>query len=485
MIHLGPETEREAAEELGYRTRGAQRDHLQALVAEVEAKHRDLDLDAIAWGPWVPARVWGPSSWQAEGVLATSSDTLVVQIVTSEDHEPVVTSHWRSNGREPAAWTLDDLRDAALEHAATAPTEEREHASQTTARRPVTPFADLEPWSIGRTAGLNPVGAGSTPAGSAARRGEGASIVASTSATLPDSGASDDVPPPKARPEPIGVVADRISPQSLGPGTARGGRPLAAEDASRSSGVEGREGAKPSAGSEHVVPIHVRKTEPTPRGPTPAAPTSAGDTPPGSPARGSGAHPARPTHRAAALSEEVIVSVSVCEPVNLRLVPDEIKPRLRQWQELWALLEAPPPGVDVSANVAAYVAEGGEDLVLALALYLRSSLEPAIATGRAERSAIGRAVKRNKAEREWVRDVIGQMLDRLGVDRLAGPTIRLTRTDGQEHVEQDPSVDLDLLDDELVRRTAEPKLDEIAKRLRAGQPVPGFRLTRKPGVMIR
>lgn len=177
--------------------------------------------------------------------------------------------------------------------------------------------------------------------------------------------------------------------------------------------------------------------------------------------------------------------MSVCEPINLRLVPDEIKPRLRQWQELWALLEAPPSGVDVSANVAAYVAEGGEDLVLALALYLRSSLEPAIATGRAERSAISRAVKRNKAEREWVRDVIGQMLDRLGVDRLAGPTIRLTRTDGQEHVEQDPSVDLDLLDDELVRRTAEPKLDEITKRLRAGQPVPGFRLVRRPGVMIR
>ena len=118
-------------------------------------------------------------------------------------------------------------------------------------------------------------------------------------------------------------------------------------------------------------------------------------------------------------------------PIDATIAP-EIKAHVRKLEELWALLEAPPEGVDVAANVAAYVAESGEDVVLAIALYLKASLEPALTVGRAERARILEALRRNERERDWLRRVLGEVLDRLGLDKVRGPTIAVTRTAGSK-----------------------------------------------------
>jgi Siphovirus Gp157 len=316
-----PETEREAAEEL------PRRGYLWMLVAEVEAKHGEIDVDAIAWGPWLPCPTWGSSSWQAEGLLATTTDTLAVSLVASEDHEPVVTSHWRSNGREPAAWTLDDLREVALEHADTAPK------------------------------GHHP-------------------------------GAED--------------LAQTVWPEAHHPAHGR-----------------------------------TYSTEP---------------------------------------------DMHAANPIDATIAP-EIRTHVRKLEELWALLEAPPDGVDVAANVAAYVAESGEDVVLAIALYLKASLEPALDVGRKERGRILEAVQANEREREWLRGVLVQLLDRLGKDKIKGPTITVRRTAGGKAARMRAGADVDLLPERFVVR--EPRLGAIREALLAGEDVPGFYLAEGEGVSIR
>lgn len=108
----------EAAYDLGW---AAEPGHLDALVAEAEVRH-DFDVEAVRWSLWSPCPEWGESSWQCIGELHTPGDVLECQLVVSEDHEMVQTWRWQSNGREPASWRADDLYDAAVAHADTAPT---------------------------------------------------------------------------------------------------------------------------------------------------------------------------------------------------------------------------------------------------------------------------------------------------------------------------------------------------------------------------
>jgi hypothetical protein len=164
-------------------------------------------------------------------------------------------------------------------------------------------------------------------------------------------------------------------------------------------------------------------------------------------------------------------------------IAPEIKAHVRKLEELWALLEAPPDGVDVAANVAAYVAESGEDVVLAIALYLRASLEPALEVGRRERARILEAVEVNDRERRWLRGVLGQLLDRLGVAKVKGPTIRVRRTAGSKAARMRPGADVDLLPERFVVR--EPRLGAIRDALLAGEEVEGFYLEQEQGVEIR
>ncbi|MEM9462104.1 MAG: hypothetical protein AAGF11_48560 [Myxococcota bacterium] len=113
----GPETMQEAADDLGW---GVEPGHLAALAREAEARH-DFDVGDMRWGPWSPCPDWGASSWQCTGELHSLGDVLKGHVVVSEDHELVQTWRWRSNGREPAAWRIDGLREAAITRSFTAP----------------------------------------------------------------------------------------------------------------------------------------------------------------------------------------------------------------------------------------------------------------------------------------------------------------------------------------------------------------------------
>lgn len=171
------------------------------------------------------------------------------------------------------------------------------------------------------------------------------------------------------------------------------------------------------------------------------------------------------------------------DPIDAAL-PREIKAHVRKLEELWALLESPPEGVDVAANVSAYVAESGEDVAIAIALYLRASLEPALAVGRAERARILEAVQKNEREREWLRETLGKVLDRLETKKVRGSTITVTRTaGGRPKARMKPGADVDLLPDRFVAR--EPRVGEIRDALERGEQVPGWELVQEPGVMIR
>ena len=175
--------------------------------------------------------------------------------------------------------------------------------------------------------------------------------------------------------------------------------------------------------------------------------------------------------------------MNATDPIDRTIAP-EIRDHVRRLEELWALLESPPEGVDVAANVSAYVAESGEDVALAIALYLKASLEPALAVGRAERARILEAVQRNERERDWLRGVLGQLLDRLGVDRLKGPTIAVTRTAGSKAAVMLPGADVDMLAERFLA-PREPARGAIRDALLAGDEVPGWTLAEQPGVMIR
>ena len=123
-MSIAPETDREAAEELGHRSTRAQRGRMQLLELEAIALRNPADLevdtDRIAWGPWAPAPDAGGSSWISVGELATERDVLMVQIITSEDHDDRVRCWWRSNGRSPRVAVEIDVHEAAIGHSYTA-----------------------------------------------------------------------------------------------------------------------------------------------------------------------------------------------------------------------------------------------------------------------------------------------------------------------------------------------------------------------------
>lgn len=209
------------------------------------------------------------------------------------------------------------------------------------------------------------------------------------------------------------------------------------------------------------------------QGPAPSHATDV--TPPGIPAGG----PGRRAQRTAATFP--------MHAIDLTLVPEVLRPRIDQLQELRALVEDPPPGVDVAANVASYVANATSDVALAVAVFLAQALEPAI-------EATGGQIKRLSARkrllverRKWLRKVLLDMLQQLGVRRLDGPTVGVSVRAGAWRVEVDPAVDVELLDPRFVRRPPpEPDLEAIAAALDRGESVPGFRRVQgEEGVQLR
>lgn len=165
-------------------------------------------------------------------------------------------------------------------------------------------------------------------------------------------------------------------------------------------------------------------------------------------------------------------------------IPTEIRSTVRKLEELWALTEEPPEGLDIEESLADYLAGAGEDVVLATALYLKASLEPAIEVGTRERARVLRLKQANERKRAWMRVKIAEMLDRLGVDRVQGALVSVSRTAGSHAVEQDPLVDLSLLPERFLK-PRQPAIAEIEAALLRGEKVPGFRRVQRPGVQIR
>ena len=166
-------------------------------------------------------------------------------------------------------------------------------------------------------------------------------------------------------------------------------------------------------------------------------------------------------------------------------IPIEIKAHVHRLEQLWALLEDPPEGVDVAANVAAYVAESDQDVALAIAIYLKDSLEPALTVGRKARARILDAVQRNEKEREWLRRTLGQLLDRLKLERIKGPTITVTRTaSASKRAVMKAGADVELLPERFLA-PREPATGAIRDALLAGEAVEGWELVDEPGVMLR
>ena len=399
MIYLGPETPEEAGAELGYASREQQRRHLAELEELVARKHA-FDVDAIVWGEWRPCRMFGRSSWECHGELESEGDVLGVDVVTSPDHDLFWTAEWRSNGRSPAAWKLEELRLAALEHSYSAPSEGHPRAgAEAQERDGHAPPARRLVIAVGR------------------------------------SWTSEAIEPPPVEPDP---------PQDFC-----------------------------AALSQHVNAAAARDL--------------AGDTPPATPDAATGVHPARVTPRAAAPIPPQPRTLLMHHAIDLSLVPEVLRPRVEELQELRALIEDPPPGIDVAANVAEYVANATADVALAVAVFLAQALDPAIDGVISEGRRLSARAKVLKARRVWLRQVLLDMLQRLGVRRLDGPTVGVSLRAGAWRVEQDPGVDVELLDPRFVRRPPpEPNLAAIADALERGETVPGFRRVQgSEGVMLR
>jgi hypothetical protein len=170
-------------------------------------------------------------------------------------------------------------------------------------------------------------------------------------------------------------------------------------------------------------------------------------------------------------------------PIDATIAP-EVKEHVRKLEELWTMLESPPEGVDVAANVAAYVAESGEDVAIAIAIYCKT-LEGALAVGRAERARILEAVQGNERERDWLRGKLGEIMDRLGVKKIRGSSITVTRTAaGSKSARLLAGADVDMLPERFLA-PREPSKGAIRDALLAGEVVPGWELVEAPGVMIR
>lgn len=185
-----------------------------------------------------------------------------------------------------------------------------------------------------------------------------------------------------------------------------------------------------------------------------------------------GARPGSSTH------EETMITLES----NLS---DEVRAHVAKLDELFDLVAESPEGVDVSAKVEEYLATAGEETALAIATYLRDALRPALKAGRESRKSILANVKRNEQEEEWLKGVLGDLLDRLGQTKVKGASVGVTRTKGQERVVVGEHVDLNLLPADCVRVELEPDKDTIGTKLRRGEDVVGCRLERTPGVMIR
>jgi hypothetical protein len=167
-----------------------------------------------------------------------------------------------------------------------------------------------------------------------------------------------------------------------------------------------------------------------------------------------------------------------------QLLTDEIKATARKLDELWALLEEPPEGVDVAANVESYVHTATEDEILATGLYLKALLEPAIEAATRERARVLKIKQANEAQRKWMRGLLAEMLDRLGQDKVKGALCTVSRTAGHWQVERDPAVDLSLVPERFLK-PREPAIEAIEQALRRGEKVPGFRRVQVPGVQVR
>lgn len=449
---IAPETELEAALELGLYGPKAQRRRLAALAAAVDAKH-DFDVARMRWGSWEPCPDWGESSWACSGELHCPGDVLRVHVVSSDDHEPVVTSHWQSNGREPAAWKVDEIREAAIEHACTAP---RNGHARTTRRLVI---GQARGWTSDAIEPVEP---------------DPPQDFRAALATAVNAAAQRDLDGGADR---LGQGVDHVRPGRAGPQPAVQRPDLLGGQAERHMQATARSDERSEAGTERAVRIRSQRTEPTPRGPTPAAPSPATDvTPPVIPAGG----PGRRAQREAA-------TFPMHHAIDLSLVPEVLRPRVEQLQELRALVEDPPPGVDVAANVAQYVANATADVALATAVFIVQALEPAIEAVLVEGRRLSARKKTLVARLQWLRQVLVDMLLQLGTRRLDGPTVGVSLRTGAWRVEKDAGVDVELLDPRFVRRPPpEPDLAAIGEALERGEAVPGFRRVRgADGVVLR
>lgn len=168
------------------------------------------------------------------------------------------------------------------------------------------------------------------------------------------------------------------------------------------------------------------------------------------------------------------------------MLGEDVRRYTRRMTELWAKVEDAEAAGEGDDALRAFVDGSSRDSVLALAQYRKAVLGAAIDAAKAEERRIKAQRERMSRHDAWLGKLIGEMLDALGEKKIAGALLTVSRTVGTPRAVAEPGCDVNMLPERFVRRPPlEPRLQEIGAALKADEPVPGFRLERKPGVRIQ
>lgn len=152
--------------------------------------------------------------------------------------------------------------------------------------------------------------------------------------------------------------------------------------------------------------------------------------------------------------------------LDLSLVPRAMRPAIRMIEELALELEL-ADDEDKRAEIEARLLEGGRQTVLALGIYCHV-LGLATEQVQGEAARLGARATRFRDRGKRLRQLGRKAMDTIGVDKpIEGPILTVGPASGKPRVVVAPTVDVDLLPPELVRRPpAEPDKTALAKVLR-------------------